>query len=288
MEQQHAAARLMWIVLAANLLAAGVKVALAIATGAAMLRGDAYFSLLDAGVDLLLLVFMRYAAKPADTRHPYGHAKFEAVAVALVAVLIFAALQDLGRQVWRAFGAEAELPRSEPWYLVLLAALFVFNLGLAAWQLHHARRLSSSGLAADAWYTLTGCVLTLLSIGALWGAQQGLAWPNAWGGVLAFGFTLAAGLTVARNALATLTDEQRLDEAAVMEAATSVEGVCGAHHVRSRGAENDVHVDLHVEVLPQLSVLQAHLLSGLVEQAIQERFPEVADVTVHIEPRMVH
>lgn len=279
--------RILQLVLAANLLAALVKFALALLSGSAMLRGDAYFSFVDAGVDLLLLGFVRYAAKPPDIRHPYGHAKFEALAVAAVAVLIFAALQDLARQVWAAFSGGL-LPRTEPWYVWLLAVLLLFNLGLAFWQLGHSRRLGSSSLAADAWYTFTGCVLTLLSIAALLGAAQGLAWPNAWGGVLAFCFTLGAGIAVARRALSTLTDEQRLDAQGVTEAALSVEGICGAHHVRSRGAEQDVHVDLHVEVLPQLSVLEAHLLSGLVEQAIMQRYPEVSDVTVHIEPRMLH
>lgn len=287
MNSQQTAARLMWLVLAANLLAAGVKFALALATHSAMLRGDAYFTIVDAGVDLLLLVFMRYAAKPADARHPYGHAKFEAVAVAAVAVFIFAALQDLGKQVWAAF-QHPSLPHCEPTYIWLLAGVLVFNLVLAIWQLLQARKLASSGLAADAWYTFTGCALTLLSIGALLGAANGLSWPNAWGSLLAFLFTLGAGIAVARQALATFTDEQRLDAGGVAAAALSVEGICGAHHIRSRGAEQDVHVDLHIEVLPQLSVLEAHLLSGLVEQAIQEHFPQVSDVTVHIEPRMVH
>jgi cation diffusion facilitator family transporter len=277
----------MQLVLAANLLAAAVKLTLAVFSASAMLRGDAYFTLLDAGVDLLLLMFMRYAAKPADERHPYGHSKFEAVAVAVVAVFIFAALQDLGRQVLHAFRSPV-LPHAEPWYAWVLGGVLVFNIVLAGWQLSQARRLGSSGLAADAWYTLTGCALTLLSIGALVGAAHGLGWPNVWGSVLAFIFTLGAGLLVARQALAAFTDEQRLDAAGVEAAALSVSGICGAHHIRSRGTESDVHVDLHVEVLPQLSVLEAHLLSGLVEQAIQSRYPEVHDVTVHIEPRMVH
>jgi len=287
MDQQRSAARLMWIVLAANLAAAVLKLLLSWLSGSAMLRGDAYFTVIDALVDLMLLIFMRYASKPADARHPYGHAKFEALAAAAVAVLIFAALQDLGRHIWEALHHQ-EVPRVEGWYLWLLAGLLVFNLGLGAWELMLARRYRSSGLAADAWYTFTGCALTLLSIGSLVGALRGLAWPDAAGASLAFVLTLGAGFIVGRDALAALTDEQRLDPEAVTAAALSVPGVLGCHQVRSRGMADNTHVDLHIEVEPQLSVLQAHLLAGLVEQAVQERFPGVDDVTVHVEPRMVH
>jgi cation diffusion facilitator family transporter len=286
-QDQRAAARMMWFVLMANITVAGLKLMLSLLSGSAMLRGDAYFTVIDGLVDLMLLVFMRYAAKPADARHPYGHAKFEALAVAAVSVLIFAALQDLGRHIWEGF-QHALAPQAEPWYLWLLAGLLVFNLGLAAWEYVMARRLRSSGLSADAWYTLTGCMLTVLSLGALLGAEHGLAWPDAAGASVAFVLTLGAGFIVARDALAALTDERRLDPQAVEDAARSVEGVLGCHHVRSRGMADSIHVDLHIEVAPQLPVLQAHLLADLVEQAVQERFPDVNDVTVHVEPRMVH
>jgi cation diffusion facilitator family transporter len=287
MDPQHNASRLMWFVLTANLAAAALKLGLSLASGSAMLRGDAYFTVIDALVDLMLLVLMRYAAKPADARHPYGHAKFEALATAAVAVLIFAALQDLGRHIWEALHQQF-VPRAEPWYSWLLGGLLLFNLGLAAWELAAARLLASSGLAADAWYTLTGCALTLLSLGSLYGAQRGLAWPDVAGASVAFVLVLGAGFVVGRDALAALTDEQRLDPEAVAAAALGVEGVLGCHQIRSRGMADSTHVDLHIEVAPQLSVLQAHLLAGLVEQAVQERFPGVNDVTVHVEPRMVH
>jgi cation diffusion facilitator family transporter len=274
---------ILWLVLGANLASAAVKFVISLASGSTMLRADAYFTALDATVDLMLIMLLRIASQPADENHPYGHSKFESIGAGGISVLIFAALEDLGRRVWEAWHG-GQVPHAQLWQIAVLAVITLSSLALAVWQLRRAKELASTGLGADGWYTLTGCAVSLMSIGALLGGRAGLAWPDAVGSSLAFLLTLGAGLAVARRALAALTDEVRLNPERVYAAAYAIQGVKSATAIRSRGQENAIHVDLTIEVDPALSVVDGHHLATLTEDAIHREFPEVVEVTVHVEP----
>ena len=96
------------------------------------------------------------------------------------------------------------------------------------------------------------------------------------------------GWLVARNALAALSDEARLDEQQVIDTVLAMDGVSDCHGVRSRGMPEAIYVDLHMLVSPQLSALAAHHLAHQVEARVMGRFPGVIEVVVHVEPATLH
>jgi cation diffusion facilitator family transporter len=279
--------RVVAIVLAVNLAVAAAKLALSFASHSATLRGDAYYTAVDALVDLLLLVFVRYAQRAPDARHPYGHAKGEAVAVAAVAVLIFAMLSDVVRHGVAALRGSTAV-HYEPGYVYVLAAALLGSVALAVWELLAARRLRSSALAADGWFTVSGAVLSVVSIAALLAGRGGSALPDVAGACVAALMILVAGWRVGSEALASLMDEARLPEDAVSAVARTVEGVAGCHQVRSRGLPDSVHVDLHVQVHPWMPTIEAHHVAESVEHALMRAYPQIVEVTVHIEPLRMH
>lgn len=285
MDIRREVSRIMWIVLALNLSAAALKFGISLASHSVVLRGDAFYTAIDALVDVMLLIFVRFSGKPPDTRHPYGHAKFEALAVAGVAVMIFAMLQDLGRHAISVWTSKS-LAHFDALYVGVLAVTLIGSLVLAWYEISAAKRLNSASLRADGWFTLGGCVLTSLSILSLLAARAGLSWPDAVGAALACIMIIWAGWQVARDALASLTDEARLAEDEVREIVLSVEGAQNCHQIRSRGTPDQVHVDLHVQVDPQMPTIRSHEVAHQVEREIMERFPDVVEVTVHIEPNM--
>ena len=81
-----------------------------------------------------------------------------------------------------------------------------------------------------------------------------------------------------------LIDAARLDPAGVAELARSVSGVSDVHRVRSRGMRQAVELDLHLEVAPEMSVVDAHRLAQQIEREVKVKFPEVSDVIIHVEP----
>jgi divalent metal cation (Fe/Co/Zn/Cd) transporter len=56
------------------------------------------------------------------------------------------------------------------------------------------------------------------------------------------------------------------------------------HQIRSRGRGDDIHIDLHVLVDPEMDVHRAHHLSYAIENKIKRDFRGVTDVVVHMEP----
>jgi divalent metal cation (Fe/Co/Zn/Cd) transporter len=70
----------------------------------------------------------------------------------------------------------------------------------------------------------------------------------------------------------------------VKEAALKVEGVLATEKVLIQSYGPDAHVDIDIEVAPNLSVEVAHKLTQKVRAEIQKAWPAVRDVIVHIEP----
>ena len=67
-------------------------------------------------------------------------------------------------------------------------------------------------------------------------------------------------------------------------AALSVDGVRGVDKAFARKTGLQYHVDLHIEVDPQLSVAAAHDIGGQVRARVRSELAWVADVLVHVEP----
>lgn len=97
---------------------------------------------------------------------------------------------------------------------------------------------------------------------------------------------LHSGYGILRGTLSTLSDERRIDPAAVEAAALEEPGVREAHNVRSRGPDDDIHVDLHILVDPAMRIADAHAVGHRVEARLRARWPGLTDVVVHVEPAL--
>ena len=281
------ALRIMWIALAVNLLAAIAKFIVAHKSSSGMILADAYYTALDSMVDVVLLSVMAYASRPPDRNHPYGHGKFEALAVIGVSVAILLMLKDLAEHLLQSWRGRAA-PLYDPQFVLVIAIAIAVGLALAIWQISMARRLRSSGLAADGWFTFSGCVLSLLSIVSLLAARAQMWWPDMAAACLAALALLFAGWRVGRDALASLTDEARLDPARVRAVVMAIPGVDHCHAIRSRGMPDYIQVDLNIHADPEMTLEQGHELAHQVEDAIMHNISGVVDVSVHVEPTERH
>jgi len=81
-----------------------------------------------------------------------------------------------------------------------------------------------------------------------------------------------------------VSDATRLDPALIRSVAEKVDGVRGAHAIRSHGMQNDIHIDLHIQVADQLSARQVFEIENRVNQALRDSFPGVTHVALRHEP----
>lgn len=264
----------------ANASVLSAKTVVGLSTGSAAVLGDAIHSLADLANNGIGLVATRMASEPADADHPYGHAKFETLAVFALATLLAVLAVEIALRGLR--GNEREIV-SHGWGLGLMLGVLVVNTGLAVWEGRWARRLDSPILEADARHTLSDVLVTLAVIAGWQLAASGYAWLDTAIslGVAALILSLAWGLF--RRAIPILVDHSAVEPERLAEAVQDVVGVRRAMRVRSRGSGASSRVEVTVAVDGSLSTEASHAIADEVERVLAERFA-VEEVNVHVEP----
>ena len=270
-------------ILAANWAVALAKVIFGLRSDAAAVTADGLHSFIDGGSNVLGLVAMSVASRPADEDHPYGHGKFEALASLGIGAMIGIAMLELGRMALDSLLHDRH-PEVTPLMVGVMVTTLLINLAVTTLERRQGEKLKSPLLLADARHTLSDVAVSLAvlaSLGLVW-----LGYPKADGLVtlVVMGVVARVGWGIVKQAVGILSDTARLDPLKVEALIRSVPGVLSCRDVRSRGMEGTVYVDLKIEVDPQLTTARAHELADAVEQLIQAQHPEVVDVVVHVEP----
>lgn len=276
--------RILWAILGLNLGVALAKMLYGAVTRSLAMTADGFHSLFDGTSNVIGLVGIAIASRPADRDHPYGHAKYETYASAGIGLLLAVAAWRVGvESVRRLIGGGGAPDVNAGSFAVMLATLAV-NIGVATWERRAGMRLKSDLLVADASHTGSDILVSLGVIGGLAAVRAGYPVADPLLGLVVCGFIARAAVRVFRSVDQTLSDRARLDPREVEAVALGVPGVLGCHDVRTRGTASHVAVDLHVQVDPEASITAGHAIAESVERAVCARFPEVSDVIAHVEP----
>jgi cation diffusion facilitator family transporter len=279
-ERDRQVRRVLVIEGAANAALLVAKLVVGFSTGSLAVLGDALHSLTDLANNAVAWIVMRLSAAPPDRDHPYGHRKFETLAVFGLASLMTVLGIELGLSAIR---REAAPLASGDWALATMLVVLAINIALAAWEGAWARKLRSDILAADARHTLSDVLTTIAVIVGWQIAARGYPWlDSAFAlGVAALVLYLAYGLFA--RAIPVLVDQAAIEPEAVAHIVLEIPGVRGVEGIRSRRTGSGVAIDMVVRVRAHLPTRDAHEIADRVESTVQQRF-QAHDVTVHIEP----
>jgi cation diffusion facilitator family transporter len=276
--------RVLWVTLGLNVIVAASKIAYGHASGVLSIRADGFHSLTDSVNNLVGLMGVYFASRPADAGHPYGHSKFEVLAAGVVGMSLLGMAYDvLTSAAARLFGG-AQPPRLDALAFVVLALTLGVNLLVARYEKVQAERLQSPFLASDAAHTSSDVLVTLGVMVTVGLVHAGFPILDSIMALFIAGFIAWTGVQVLRQNLRYLADAAALEPDAVQAVIMRVPGVAGAHKIRTRGAPGDIHVDLHIQVARHLDVVAAHRVTHWVIDAIKSTLPGVTDVVVHTEP----
>jgi cation diffusion facilitator family transporter len=264
-----------------------IKIVAGLAGHSTAVVADGLESAADVIASGFVLFGLTIAARPADENHPYGHGRVETLTGLVIgfvltgggALISWASLHRLGQP-------------SEPlaaFVLGPLALSLVAKAGMATMKFRYGRRLNSAALTADAWNDAMdsmSAIAAMVAVGlALTGNPQ-FAEADRYGGFVVGLIVIAAGLRVSRETamqlMDTMPDEPLIAEIRV--AAMSVPEVLGVEKCYARKTGLKYHVDLHLEVDPEMTVRRSHQLAHEVQLCIMGRLDWVADVLVHVEP----
>ena len=284
--ERHAAVRrVLWVTLALNVAVAGAKIAYGHAAHALSIRADGFHSLTDSSNNLVGLLGVWWASRPADEGHPYGHSKFEVLAAGLVGVSLLGMAYDGARgAIARLAGAPAPAPHIDAVAFLVLAGTLAVNVGVSRWERRRGEELGSPMLTSDALHTSSDVLVTIGVLVSVAVVRLGFPVVDVVAAIGIAGFIAWAGIGVLRTNLSYLADSATLDPERIIAVARTVPGVASAHKVRTRGMPGSIYVDLHIQVAPHLTVVDAHRVTHWVIDAIKAGFAGVRDVLVHTEP----
>ena len=271
-------------VVAASILVAAKIYGYAVSGSVALLG-----SLADSALDLLgsIAAFfaVRYAAKPADDDHRFGHQKAEALSALGQATLITASALFIGfESLGRLFQPE-ELQQAGAAQAVLLLGLIV-TIGVVSFQTLAIRRSESLVVEGDRAHYLGDVIAhggALLAV--FLSSQFGFLRADALAGLVAAGFLAWSARELLLKALPQVMDEELPDSerAKIIALIEEEADAHGYHHLRTRRSGGRRFVQLHLELDANMSLRGAHTIADRVERRIADAFSD-ADVIVHQDP----
>lgn len=257
-----------------------VKVAVGLQTGSTAILSDAIHSLTDLTNNIVGFLFLRVASAPPDREHPYGHNKFEALAVFGIAVaIVLMAIQVLVRAFT---STRAEIDQS-PVGLALMGMVLIVNIGFTAWEHRQAHKLDSDLLRADATHTLSDVAITVAVIGGWQIAVRGHTWIDTVLAVVVAAFVIWLAYTLFRRSIPVLVDQTVVDADGLEALVASIDGVHGVQRIRSHQAGSEKLVEIVVTVHGGLTTTDSHAIADEIERRVGEQI-DGARVQVHVEP----
>ncbi len=277
--------------LIASIVLAVVKLSAGLVGQSSALVADSVESLADTIGSILVWQALRVASKPPDASHPYGYGKAEAVAALAVGGLLLAAAVLI---VGEAFH-EILIPHAPPapWTLIVLVTVIIVKELLFRFVMHGADEFRSDAARADAWHHRSDAITSVAAfIGvsvAIWGPVlfnvPELVLADEVAAILASGIILITAVRMIRPALFELLDAVSHEMAdKVMQVAMSIDGVRHVEKVFVRKSGSGFHVDMHLQVDPELTVRVGHGIAGKVKATIKSEVAAVTGVLIHIEP----
>ncbi|MGH8100057.1 MAG: cation diffusion facilitator family transporter [Chthoniobacterales bacterium] len=270
-----------------NLAFAAAKIIGGILGNAYVLIADGIESALDIAGSLVIWGGLRFAARPPDETHPYGHGKAEPIAAVAVAFGVLLAAAGLTIESVREILTPHHGPA--PFTLGILIVVIVVKEIMFRYVNRIGRNVESTAVQTDAWHHRSDA---LTSTAAFFGISVALiggeGWQSAddWAALFACAVIAANGIRLLRPALQEIMDTAPTGDIVdlVRDAAASVPRVVEIDKNRVRKMGLSFYVDLHVKVDGNISVREGHHIAHEVKRAIQQTDPRIADVLVHIEP----
>jgi ferrous-iron efflux pump FieF len=264
-----------------------IKSAAFLYTGAVSILASLIDSLMDIAMSLVNLLAVRYALQPPDKEHSFGHGKAEHLAGLAQAAFI------TGSALMLMFGGVNELlhPKAIEHSSVGITVMVistVITFALVMFQRYVIAKTNNAVIKADSMHYAMDIYMNIAVLVALLLSFYGWYWADGLFAVLIAIYICYGAFGIGKESVQNLLDRQ-LPEAfqkQVFNTALAVDGVLGAHDIRTRQSGQTKFIQLHLELDDKLSLYEAHRIADEVEDAFMVEWPE-ADVLIHQDPQSV-
>lgn len=276
--------QVLWIILFANFIVSLLKIIIGMTIKSTSMTADGFHSFSDGASNIVGIIGISIAAKPYDKEHPYGHKKFEVIASMFIgAMLILMA----GKIILDAFSRFQNIvePSITTQSLIVLIITLLINIFVCTYENLIGKKLNSYILVSDSMHTRSDIFVSIGVLFTLVGVKMGLpAWIDPVASLVVSGFIIYSAYEIFKSSTGVLVDQAIVEEDDIKSIVQEFSEVKEVHKIRSRGSENDIYIDMHVLIEPNVSIEKSHILAHDIEGTIQEKINKSAQVMLHIEP----
>jgi len=287
MDEKKIVDRLSRVGIIGNILLAAFKLFAGIFGKSGAMVSDAVHSLSDVFATLIAWIGVRLSRQAEDAEHPYGHERLECVASLLLGLILAGTGIGIGWSGIRKLfgeGGSIEIPTLLP--LIAAVVSIVVKEGMYQYTMHYAKALDSVAFKADAWHHRSDAISSVGSFIGIGMAKLGLPFMDPVASIIICLLILKVAFDISRDAVYKMLDTS-CDNAFEQRLRTFIgtqDGVGRIDLLRTRQFGNRIYVDLEIAVKPDISLRDAHGIAERVHSAVEQEFPNVKHVMIHVNP----
>ncbi|HIG65064.1 MAG TPA: cation transporter [Methyloprofundus sp.] len=263
-----------------------LKIGFGVLGQSAALIADGVHSLSDLASDLLVLIAVKLGAREADHDHPYGHRRFETIATVVLGVGLIIVATGIAWDVYERIVQPERLLIPHPEALGIAAISILANEWLYQYTKRVATFTRSKLLLANAWHHRSDAISSVVVLIGVAGSLLGYVWADAVAAVIVALMIAKIGVNLVTDSIKELVDTGLSEDvvAEIRAEIAAIEGVRNLHLLRTRQMGEDALVDAHIVVSSRITVSEGHMIADVVRDVLIDKFDEVRDVLVHVDP----
>lgn len=276
-----------------NILLSAFKVLAGIAGHSSAMISDGIHSLTDVVATVVAVIGVRLAGKDADREHPYGHDRLECVASLILSAILILTGVGIGytgiRDILQADGSGSD--GAAPGMIALVAAVVSIAVkeSMFWFTCSCAKKIHSSAFMADAWHNRSDAISSVGALIGILGARAGYPVLDSVASIVICGFILKVAIHIFCDAIVKMVDSSCPEEFEnqLLDCIRRQEGVAGVDLLHTRMFGEKVYVDTEISIDGAKTLQEAHAIAEQVHDRIEEQFPTVKHIMVHMNPAAV-
>ena len=288
MNEGKIANKVSFITILGNVLLAVFKLMAGIMANSTAMLSDAVHSASDIFSTIVVIIGIKMASKKADKEHPYGHERLECVAAILLAVVLFVTGLGIGTEALKTILSKNYTEIAVPGILALVAAIvsILMKEGMYWYTRYYAKKIDSGALMADAWHHRSDAFSSVGALIGIGGARLGFPIMDSIASLVIFVFIIKAAIDIFKDAMDKMIDRScdEKTENQIYACVLNNKGVRGVDMLHTRIFGNKIYVDIEIQVDASYTLKKAHGIAKEVHDDIEENFPKVKHIMVHVNP----
>lgn len=285
---EHTATHVSFVSIIWNIALSVCKLLAGIFAHSGAMISDAVHSASDVFSSIVVIAGVKIASRDSDKEHPYGHERMECVAAIILATVLCITGFGIGWRACKTIFSGAWESLSVPGVPALLAALvsIIVKEAMFWYTRGYAKKIDSGALMADAWHHRSDALSSVGALIGIAGARLGFPVSDPVASVVICVFIVKAAYDIFMDAVDKMVDKacDEKTETQIRDCALSICGVEGIDMLMTRVFANKIYVDIEIRADGDKTLREAHKIAESVHDSIEQRFPKVKHIMVHVNP----